>query len=330
MKKISEKKKRIYIVASLLILAGLILYSLKVGSINISFSELVEGFLNNANEGNIKIIKDIRVPRVLSAVLIGCNLAVAGVLLQAVIRNPLADPYITGISSGASLVTVLIMIFIPSLNMVRPLMGFMGGAISCAVVYTFAFKRELSPIRIVLVGSAVNALLGGITSLMTTSAGIGGNSIQRWLTGSLATIKVNDLKIIFFYSFLGIIAALFLSKNCNIISLGRKNAKSLGVNTDFQMIFITGVAVFLSSVSTAIGGTISFVGLIVPHMCRIIIGSDHKYLIPFSGIVGGILLLLGDTLGRGIMKPNEIPVGIIMSIIGAPFFLYLLRRSDLK
>lgn len=330
MKKISEKKKKIYIAASLLILAALVLYSLKVGSIEISLRELVKGFLNNANEGNIKIIKDIRVPRVLSAVLIGCNLSIAGVLLQAVIRNPLADPYITGISSGASLVTVMIMIFIPSLNTVRPIMGFMGGAVSCAVVYTFAFKRELSPIRIVLVGSAVNALLGGITSLMTTSAGIGGGSIQRWLTGSLATIKSNDLMILFFYSFAGIIAALFLSKNCNIISLGRKNAKSLGVNTDFQMIFITGVAVFLSSVSTSIGGAISFVGLIVPHMCRIIIGSDHKYLIPLSGVVGGILLLLGDTLGRVIMNPNEIPVGIIMSIIGAPFFLYLLRRSDLK
>ena len=323
--------KRIYLLGAIIFLVLIIVYALNVGSISMEISDMLKGiFLDGDVDGNISIIKEIRVPRVFSAVLIGANLAVAGVLLQAVIRNPLADPYITGISSGASLITVIIMMFIPSIKASRPLFGFIGGAISCTLVYAFAFKKELSAIRIVLVGAATNALFGGITSLITSKSGIAGNSINRWLSGSLATIKVSDLKILLIYTVIGMIGAFLLSRSCDLLSLGKKNARSLGINPDFHMIIITGVAVFLSSISTSIGGVISFIGLVVPHMCRIIIGSEHKYLIPFSAVMGGILLLLADTLGRAIMKQVEIPVGIIMSVIGAPFFLYLLRRSDLR
>lgn len=323
--------KRIYLLGAIILLVLIIVYALNVGSISMEISDMLKGiFFNGDVDGNISIIKEIRVPRVFSAVLIGANLAAAGVLLQAVIRNPLADPYITGISSGASLITVIIMMFIPSIKASRPLFGFIGGAISCTLVYAFAFKKELSAIRIVLVGAATNALFGGITSLITSKSGIAGNSINRWLSGSLATIKVSDLKILLIYTVIGMIGAFLLSRSCDLLSLGKKNARSLGINPDFHMIIITGVAVFLSSISTSIGGVISFIGLVVPHMCRIIIGSEHKYLIPFSAVMGGILLLLADTLGRAIMKQVEIPVGIIMSVIGAPFFLYLLRRSDLR
>ena len=323
--------KRIYLLAAIILLVLIIVYALNVGSISMKISDMLKGIFSNSDvDGNLSIIKEIRVPRVFSAVLIGANLAVAGVLLQAVIRNPLADPYITGISSGASLITVIIMMFIPSIKASRPLFGFIGGAISCTLVYAFAFKKELSAIRIVLVGAATNALFGGITSLITSNSGIAGNSINRWLSGSLATIKVSDLKILLIYTVIGMIGAFLLSRSCDLLSLGKKNARSLGINPDFHMIIITGVAVFLSSISTSIGGVISFIGLVVPHMCRIIIGSEHKYLIPFSAVMGGILLLLADTLGRAIMKQVEIPVGIIMSVIGAPFFLYLLRRSDLR
>lgn len=326
----TEGIKKVYIMAAIVFLSLGMLYSLNVGSISMNFGEMIKGLCSGATDGNIGVIKEIRMPRVFSAVLIGGNLAVAGVLLQAVIRNPLADPYITGISSGASLVTVVIMMFIPSINMTRPLFGFMGGAVSCTIVYVFAFKKELSPIRIVLVGAAVNALFGGIISMLTTSSGIGGSAVSRWLTGSLATVKILDVKILFVYTIVGMAGAFLLTRSCNILSLGRKNARSLGINPDIHMILITMVAVFLSSVSTSIGGIISFIGLVVPHMCRIIIGSEHKYLIPFSAVMGSTLLLTADTLGRVLMKPVEIPVGIIMSVIGAPFFLYILRRSDLR
>ena len=323
-------KKKLYIIISLIVLSILLFTSLGQGSIDITLKELFEGIFGSNISNNYEIVRDLRMPRVFIAVLIGANLSIAGVLLQAVIRNPLADPYVTGISSGASLVTVAVMIFMPSIGMMRPILGFLGGVLSCGIVYIFAYKKELFPIRIVLVGAAINALFGGFTSMMTTSLGMGATNIQRWLQGSLVAIKWSDVTIILIYSIIGIVLALLLSRNCNILMLGNKNAKSLGINGDLQMIIITGVAVFLSSISTSIGGVISFVGLVVPHICRIIIGSDHKYLIPFSGLVGANLLLLADTLGRVIMKPYEVPVGIIMAIIGAPFFLYILRRSDIK
>ena len=329
--RISDKKFKIsFIAISLLVLLVAILISLKLGSINISFNELITGLFSGESNGNLGIIKDLRMPRVLIAVLVGANLAIAGVLLQSVIRNPLADPYITGISSGACVVTVFFMVFIPKITTLRPFLGFMGGLICCAIVYFMAYKRGLSPIRIVLAGAACNALLGGFSSMITVSAGLGAGNIQKWMMGSLATVNWSNVYILSIYSVIGIIGALLLSKVCNILALGNKNAKSLGINAEVYMIIVTAVAVFLASISTAIAGVVSFVGLVVPHICRIIIGSDHKYLIPCSGIVGGFLVLFADTIGRMAMRPNEIPVGVVTAIIGAPFFLYLLRRSDLK
>ncbi|WP_343008702.1 iron ABC transporter permease [Clostridium celatum] len=329
--KVSNKKFKIsFIVLSILILLVTVLVSLKLGSINITFRELIKGIFLGQSDGNIGIIKDLRMPRVIIAILVGANLAIAGVLLQAVIRNPLADPYITGISSGACVVTVFFMVFIPSVTNLRPIFGFFGGLVCCMIIYFMAYKNGLSPIRIVLAGAACNALLGGFSSMITVSAGLGASNIQKWMMGSLATVNWSNLNILLIYSTIGILAAILLSKVCNILALGSKNAKSLGFNSNIYMIIVTAVAVFLASISTAIAGVISFVGLVVPHICRIIIGSDHKYLIPYSGIVGAFLVLFADTVGRMAMRPNEIPVGVVTCIFGAPFFLYLLRRSDLK
>ena len=322
--RVSNKKFKIsFILISLLATA---LVSLKLGSVNITFKELITGLFSGSSEGNIGIIKDLRMPRVIIAVLVGANLAIAGVLLQSVIRNPLADPYITGISSGACAVTVFFMVFVPGTTNLRPIFGFLGGLICCVIIYLMAYKNGLSPIRIVLAGAACNELLGGIS----VRAGLGSSNIQKWMMGSLATVNWSNVHILLIYSVIGIIAALLLGKVCNILALGSKNARSLGFNSDLYMIIVTAVAVFLASISTAIAGVISFVGLVVPHVCRIIIGSDHKYLIPCSGIVGGFLVLFADTIGRMAMRPNEIPVGVVTAIFGAPFFLYLLRRSDLK
>lgn len=329
--KVSDKKfKIVFIGAIFLVLIATILISLKVGSINITFGELITGLFSGQTEGNIGIIKDLRMPRVIIAVLVGANLAVSGVLLQSVIRNPLADPYITGISSGACAITVFFMVFIPNITIIRPIFGFLGGLVACSVVYFMAYKKGLSPIRIVLAGAACNALLGGFSSMITVSAGLGASNIQKWMMGSLATVNWSNVHIILIYSVIGIISALALSKVCNILALGSKNAKSLGFNSDVYMIIVTAVAVFLASISTAIAGVVSFVGLVVPHICRIVVGSDHKYLIPCSGVVGALLVLFADTVGRMAMRPNEIPVGVVTCVFGAPFFLYLLRRSDLK
>ena len=290
--RVSDKKFKIsFIIISLLVLLATILVSLKLGSVNITFKELISGLFSGQSDGNIGIIKDLRMPCV---------------------------------------VTVFFMVFIPSVTNLRPIFGFFGGVVCCVIIYFMAYKNGLSPIRIVLAGAACNALLSGLSSMITVSAGLGASNIQKWMMGSLATVNWSNVKILLVYSVIGIIAALLLSKVCNILALGSKNARSLGFNSDLYMIIVTAVAVFLASISTAIAGIISFVGLVVPHVCRIIIGSDHKYLIPCSGIVGGFLVLFADTVGRMAMRPNEIPVGVVTAIFGAPFFLYLLRRSDLK
>lgn len=328
---VSNKKLKISLIILLgIILLGIILISLKLGSINIEYKELISGIFFGQTNENIAIIKDLRMPRVIIAVLIGANLAISGVLLQAVIRNPLADPYVTGISSGACAVTVFFMVFMPSVTTLRPLFGFLGGLVCCVIIYCMAYKKGLSPIRIVLAGAACNALLGGFSSITTISAGLGATNIQKWMMGSLATVNWSNVNILLVYSIIGIFAAILLSKVCNILSLGSKNAKSLGFNSDMYIVIVTAVAVFLASISTSIAGVVSFVGLLVPHICRIVIGSDHKYLIPCSGLAGAILVLFADTIGRMVMRPNEIPVGLVTCVFGAPFFLYLLRRSDLK
>lgn len=327
-KTINNNKKVLYIAISLIVLLFAILTSMKVGSIEISFKELIIGLISGKTDGNIGIIKDLRLPRVLVAVFIGMNLAISGVLLQAVMKNPLADPGITGISSGASLMAIIVMVFVPELSNLKPIAAFLGGGVAAVLVYSIAYKNGLSPIRIVLAGIAINAMLGSLSSILTMFNGNGTSSIQLWLSGSLAAVSWNDVRILAIYTVIGIGLALPLSKSCNLIVLGDKTAQSLGLDINKQRVVISAVAVFLASVSTGVGGVISFVGLIIPHIARFIIGSDHKYLVPFSGLLGAILLLLADTIGRMALKPYEIPVGLVMSVLGAPFFIYLLRRRN--
>lgn len=329
-KKLRELKhtKLSLIIIFTVILLGLFILAMKVGSIDIGVKDLVVGLLTNVDEAKINIIRDLRMPRVIAAILIGANLSVAGVLLQAIIRNPLADPSVAGISAGASLASVIILLFAPQLNTMRPLFGFIGGLVACTIVYSIAYKKGLSPIRIVLSGIAVNAMLAAMTSMSNMIGSNNSSAIQLWLSGSLANITWMDVRLLSIYSLIGYIGAFLLYRSCDVIVLGEKNAKSLGFNYDLQMILICLVAVFLASTATAVGGIIAFVGLVVPHICRIIIGSGHKYLIPFSITVGGILLLVADTLARSAFKPVEVPVGMVMAVIGGPVFLYLLRRSD--
>ncbi len=324
----SNKKKSFLILLSLIAVLGLFLVSINLGSIKVEINELIRGLLYNTNNPKINIIKDIRIPRVIAAIIIGANLAVSGVLLQAIIRNPLAEPSIVGISSGSSLVSVVILLFLPKLNYIRPLFGFLGGLLACMMVFSLSYKKGLSAIRIVLAGVAVNAMITAITNI-TIQFGAGTiSSIQSWLTGSLANITWIDVKLLLVYSIIGHIGAFLLYKSCDLIALGEKNAKSLGVNYDLHMFLICIVAVFLSATATSIGGVIAFVGLVVPHICRIIMGSTHKYLIPFSITMGAILLLIADTVGRIVFSPLEIPVGVVMAVIGGPVFLCLLRRSE--
>lgn len=324
---LSNSKKICMILTAVFVLCFTILISLRIGSIDISFKELIDGMFLSKQSNNFLIIRDLRMPRVLSAVLIGGNLAVAGALLQTTMKNPLADPGIIGISSGASLGAIAVMVIFTDLIKYKIIIAFIGGIIAACLVYLIGEDKGFSPVRIILAGVCVNSILNALSSMVTVFNSAGVSSIQTWLLGSLVNVTWNDFKILALYTIVGIALCLLVIKSCDLMGLGDKTAQSLGLNVNRVRVMITFVAVFLTSISTGVGGVISFVGLVIPHICRFLIGSSHKFLIPFSYFMGGFLLLVADTVSRNIFRPYEIPVGLTMCLVGGPFFIYILRRS---
>lgn len=321
-----DNKKVLLIFAGLITVIILLIVFSTVGSVNLSIGEIFDALINENNAMVTTIVYKMRLPRNILAALVGANLAVSGLLLQAVMKNPLADPGITGISTGASVAAIIILLLFPQYTSMLPIVAFIGGLISCGVVYLMAYKNGLRPGRIILAGVAVNTILGGVISYLSTMYSERIQSAMLWLNGSLATKTWLDVNMLIWYSVIGLIGAIFLIRSANVLQLGDDAATNLGFNVNKSRLLISLVAIFLAGVSTSIVGVISFVGLIVPHITRMLLGSDHKYTIPFSIVLGSIVLLIADTLARTIGGSIEIPVGVIMSIIGGPFFLYLLRK----
>ena len=319
-------KKYLTIGISLILLIVLLVLLTTVGSVNLSFGEIISALINDDNKMVTTIVYKMRLPRNILAVLVGANLAVSGILLQSVMKNPLADPGITVVSTGASVAAIIILLVAPQFTSILPIAAFIGGAIACMLVFLMAYKNGLKPGRIVLAGVAINTILGGVISYLSTMYSDRIQSAMLWLNGSLATKTWADVEMLFVYSIVGIIVSLLLIRSANVLQLGDDAATNLGFNVNLTRLLISVVAVFLAATSTAVVGVISFVGLIVPHISRMLMGSDHKFTIPFSIILGSMVLLVADTLGRTIGGAVEIPVGVIMSIVGGPFFLYLLRK----
>lgn len=322
----SLDRKYLIIGGTALVLVILVVLFSTIGSVNLSLGEIISSLIHQDNSMVMTIVYKMRLPRNILAVLIGANLAVSGVLLQSVMKNPLADPGITGVSSGASVAAIIILLLMPQLSGALPLFAFVGGAIACALVFIMAWKNGLRPERIVLAGVAINTILGGFISLLSTLFSDRIQSAILWLNGSLATKTWSHVDMMFLYSLIGLGLSLFLIRSANVLQLGDESAKNLGFNVSRTRLVISAVAVFLAAISTAVVGIISFIGLIVPHIARLLMGSDHKYTIPFSMVLGAIVLLIADTLARTIGGSIEIPVGVITSIVGGPFFLYLLRK----
>lgn len=320
-----NKKYLIIVIGAIALLLLLAILS-TVGTVNLELKEIISALINNDNKMVTTIVYKMRLPRNILAAIVGANLAVAGVLLQSVMKNPLADPGITGVSTGASVAAIIILLLLPQYTGILPLIAFIGGAFACILVFIMAYKNGIKPGRIVLAGVAVNAILGGVISFLSTMYSDRIQSAMLWLNGSLATKTWVHVEMLFIYSIIGLIISLFLIRSANILQLGDDAATNLGVNANYSRLIICSVAVFLAAISTSVVGVISFVGLIVPHIARMIMGSDHKYTIPFSMVLGGMVFLVADTLGRTIGGAIEIPVGVIMSIFGGPFFLYLLRK----
>ncbi len=277
------------------------------------------------------ILLKIRVPRVLLAAAVGSSLAVAGAVFQGLFRNPMADPYVIGISSGAALGAVFAMLGGFSLTLggfgAVPLFAFGGGVATMMLVYTMARVGRAVPVMtLLLAGIAVSAFLSAIVSLLTYFAGEKLHMVVFWMMGGLGGATWHQVQVMVPYALAGYICVSFFSRELNAMLLGEETASNLGVNTErVKKILLVGASLLVAAaVSTS--GIIGFVGLVVPHFIRLVAGPDHRFLIPASALLGGTLLIATDTLARIIIAPSELPVGIITALIGAPMFIYLLKK----
>lgn len=325
-----QKKKTARAALSFIILgvllAALVFASINIGSLQVSFGELMRGLFVERIE-NVAAIYDLRFPRIVISLFAGAAVAVAGVLFQAVLKNPLADPGIIGISSGASFAAVVVTAFLPALYFFTPLFAFGGGVLAFFLVYSLSWKGGLSPLRIILTGVAVSAMFSGLSDALNSMTGGSSSGVASIVEGNITQKTWEDVQTLLPYVIVGLVLAVLFSKMCNLMTLEDKTARGLGVNVNLMRILISLVAVLLASISTAVAGAVSFLGLIVPHIGRILVGSDHRALVPFSMLAGAFTFLLADTIGRTVAAPYEVSASIIMSVIGGPFFIILLRRS---
>lgn len=330
MDQLKKRKKtacaRISFVVIIVLLILLFFAAINIGSLQIGFGELLKGLFVEYNK-DVATIYDLRFPRIMISMLAGMGIAVAGVLFQAVLKNPLADPGIIGISSGAGFTAVLVTAFAPAFYLFTPLVAFAGGLAAFLMVYCLSWKGGLSPMRIILTGVAVNSFFTGLSSAFNSMSGGNKTGVASIVEANITQKTWDDVLMLLPYIIAGLFLAVLFMQECNLLSLEDKTARSLGINVNITRIVISLVAVMLASISTAVAGAVSFLGLIVPHIGRILVGSDHKVLIPFSALAGAFTFLLADTVGRVIAAPNEVSAAVIMSVAGGPFFIILLRRS---
>lgn len=313
-------KKIIWMYSGMLIVLIVILYlSLTLGSIPMTISDFVKGIFGQ-RDGQIGVIFDLRLPRVLIALFAGAALGLAGALLQAAIKNPLADPGIIGITTAAMLGNIVVINFLPHLFFYTPIFAFAGGIIAFLILYIVTKKYQMSPIYVLLVGIALNAIftaiikVSGVTAIhFTESTGL---SMKTW----------DDANGLMLFSGVGIIIALFVGGWCNVLGLSEKTIRSIGFPLMRVRWVVLFISIYLASVATAIVGSIAFIGLLVPHISRLLVGSDYRFLLPFSALFGAALLLVADTIGRTIIPPYEITASVIMALIGGPFLILLIRK----
>ena len=314
-----KKHPLLFILSLFILLCTSFFIAINTGTIKVSFIQLLKGLFIEYNK-DVASIYQIRFPRVIVTMLVGCALALAGLLFQVVLKNPLADPGIIGISAGAQLVSLLVGIFLPDLYTIKPLLTCLGGLITFILIYSLSWKSGLKTTRIILVGVAIHYTLTAMISFIESMS----SSISS-AAGSVILYTWNDVQLLMIYILPILVILSFLTKACDLLGL---EDRTLGINVNLYRFIISLLAVILCSVSVAIAGVLSFVGLLVPHLARLFVGNKHSYLLPACGLLGAIILLMADTIGRVIIAPYEIAPAILMALIGGPLFIVLLKRSS--
>jgi iron complex transport system permease protein len=330
----NSKSYNVAVIAFLLVLLIIgVFMSISIGSSKIALSEIIRAMQQGDTSSKVyRIISFVRIPRTLAAVLAGCALSVSGAILQSVLNNSLASPSIIGVNSGAGLFSVLIAAFFPASIYYTTIAAFIGAFVAVLLVYFIAKATGASRMAIVLSGVAVSSFIGAMTDTVLTLKPDAVMERTAFLIGGFSGVTMNRLSFAAVFIVIAFFIALILSYDMNILALGDESAKSLGLNvTKLRFIFLILVAMLAGS-AISFAGLLGFVGLIIPHVSRILVGYDNRILIPVSALLGSIFTLLCDLLARVVFAPFEIPVGIIMSFLGGPFFIYLLikgRRGQL-
>ena len=296
---------------------------------DISAGTAVFDFVSIIQSNESLVVWTIRFPRVVLAVFVGMNLAISGAIFQAVTKNEMASPFVLGVNNGAGVAILLTLVFFPSFYDILPFTASLGGGLAFFIVYLIAWKGGTNPVRLVLAGVIVSAILGSFTHAMfffTDEVGVIQNALA-WLTGSITGSNWGQVEMALPWTVLAVSLALIGSRQLNILLLGEETASSLGMNVEVTRFLLSFVGIIAAGVSVAVGGIIGFVGLIVPHIGRTIVGSDHKRLLIASMFIGPAMMMVADVGARLLLNPVQLPVGIITGIVGGIYFLYLMRKK---
>ncbi|MDC3411942.1 FecCD family ABC transporter permease [Terrihalobacillus insolitus] len=328
-KKRSSPKAKLVLLFLLTIIVAII--AVGVGAVFISPVELFQSLVGNGDDGSVFIIMNYRLPRIVMALLVGAGLGVSGAILQGIIRNPLASPDVIGITKGAGLAAVIVVLLFPNAPIIMlPIAALAGAAIITIILYLFAYKKGVNSSTLALVGIALGAICQAGIQLLMVKFPVQINAALVWLTGSVWGKSWNDVVLLLPWIVILVPFSILLAKRLDVLNLGDDVAEGLGEPTERTRVILLAVAVALAGSSVAVVGSLGFLGLIAPHIARQLVGNKNQLLLPTSAVMGMLLLLLADALGRGVAPPVEIPAGIFTAVLGAPYFLYLLKKLKAK
>ncbi|MFC9599130.1 FecCD family ABC transporter permease [Peribacillus butanolivorans] len=317
------------LIIAIIAFIGMFIISMVFGAADATVKDVWQALTSNATGDKISIIREIRLPREVAAIFVGAALAVSGAIMQGMTRNPLADPGLLGLTAGANAALAITLAFIPSANNLGIMSAcFIGSAVGAILVFGIGAMKKggFSPLRIVLAGAAVSAFLFAV------SEGVGiyfkvSKDVSMWTAGGNIGTSWSQLQVIVPFILIGILISLIFSKELTILSLSEEVAVGLGQKTTKIKAILFVVIIILAGASVALVGNMVFIGLMVPHMVRAIVGTDYRFILPMSAIFGATFMLLADTLGRTINSPYETPVIAVVAMIGLPFFLLIVRKG---
>lgn len=317
------------LILGILVFIGMFFIAMVFGAADVSVKDVWLALTSSATGDHISIIRDIRLPREIAAIFVGAALSVSGAIMQGITRNPLADPGLLGLSAGAYAALAVTISFIPSANYFLTMVAcFIGAAIGALLVFGIGSMKKggFSTLRIVLAGSAVSAFLYAIAEGLGLYFKIS-KDISMWTAGGMVGTTWNQLRIIVPFIVIGIVVSFFLSRQLTILSLNEEVAVGLGQNIIRIKILLFIVIIILAGGSVALVGNMTFIGLMIPHIVRAIVGTDYRFILPMSATAGATFMLFADTLGRTLNAPYETPVVAIVAMLGLPFFLIIVRKG---